>query len=154
MNDMLLVTGLGIVVLGVVGVIRPLPFLRKNRWLGLGVFVAGGVFLILGMSRSDAGSEPGATRMLLDDYMPEYDVHEIHAIRVHASPQRIYGAIQAVTVSDLGIANGLVVLRSLPAREARGSLTKTSRRSKMVRYPATSWNGLMKLQLCGLRYTP
>ncbi len=115
MNDLLLVTGLAILGLGIVGVVRPLPFLRNNRWLALGVFVAGGVFLTLGMSRSDAGSEPGATRMLLDDYMPEYDVHEIHAIRVHASPQRIYGAIQAVTIADLGIANGLVVLRSLPA---------------------------------------
>ncbi len=115
MNDLLLVTGLGILGLGVVAIVRPLPFLRKSRRIGLGILAAGSVLSVLGMSRSDAGSEPGAAQMLLDDFMPDYDVHEIHAIRVHASPERIYGAIVSVSASDLGIANGLVVLRSLPS---------------------------------------
>jgi hypothetical protein len=64
--------------------------------------------------------------MLLDDYMPTYDVHEIHAIRIHAPPDKIYAAIQAVRISDLGVANGLIFLRSLPSL-LRGNAPPSSR---------------------------
>jgi hypothetical protein len=66
--------------------------------------------------------------MLLDEFMPEYDVHEIHAIQIHAPPARIYAAIHEVSVSDLGVANGLVFLRSLPSL-LRGKAPPSSRRT-------------------------
>jgi hypothetical protein len=126
MNDVLLLAGLAAVGLGATGLIRPNPLLLKSRWLGLCVFGAGGFCVLAGMIRSDAGAEPGASHMLLDDYMPTYDVHEIHAIRIHAPPDKIYAAIQAVRISDLGVANGLIFLRSLPSL-LRGNAPPSSR---------------------------
>lgn len=129
MNDVLLLAGLAALGLGATGIVRPLPPLRHSRWLSLGIFAAGGMLTFAGMSRSDAGPEPGASHMLLDELMPEYDVHEIHAIQIHAPPDRIYAAILEVRVSDLGIANGLVFLRSLPSL-LRGHAPSSRRTSR------------------------
>lgn len=56
--------------------------------------------------------------MLIDDFMPAYDRHEVHAIRVRATPEGIFGAIRTVTPGEIQLFSTLMWLRSLPARIA------------------------------------
>jgi hypothetical protein len=57
--------------------------------------------------------------MLIDEFMPRYDVVERHAIRVRASQAQTYAAIGSTDFSN-GIIRVLLVLRMLPAALLHG----------------------------------
>jgi hypothetical protein len=54
--------------------------------------------------------------VLLDEVMPEYDVHEVHELWVPAGPERAYEAVTAVTASEVRLFGPLMSLRAVPAR--------------------------------------
>ena len=55
--------------------------------------------------------------MLLDDYMPAYDVTEVHSIRIKASPETAYQALNEITLVEIsGIVRLLLWLRALPEK--------------------------------------
>jgi hypothetical protein len=55
--------------------------------------------------------------MLLDQFLPRYDVHEVHHIIINAPAERIYEVMKAVTFDDLSpIVRALFAIRGLPAR--------------------------------------
>ena len=76
--------------------------------------------------------------MLIDEYLPRYDVVERHAITVHATPSRTYAAIKSTNFADGAIIRLLFFLRGLPeailrsgngfraSKETRASLTMES----------------------------
>ncbi len=129
MNDFLLIAGFLTALVAGIGVVKPLSVLGKRRSVATACLLIGAIAVFAGATRSDAGSEPGAEQMRLDDFLPRYDHREIHAIRVHAPPERIFRAIREVTIGDLGPANVLTWLRSLPHRfsEEYLSIRYTSR---------------------------
>jgi hypothetical protein len=51
--------------------------------------------------------------MLLDDVMPEYDVHEVHSIWVPVAPEEAYEAVRKVSASDVRLFGPLMVLRTV-----------------------------------------
>lgn len=53
--------------------------------------------------------------MQLDHFLPSYHFNEVHAITIHASPERIYRAVKDVTPSEMPIFTLLISLRALPA---------------------------------------
>ena len=57
---------------------------------------------------------------LLDQLLPRYDVAERHQRVIAAPPERVWQAIQAVTLRELPLVWGLFALRSLPVRLAGG----------------------------------
>jgi hypothetical protein len=57
--------------------------------------------------------------MLLSDYLPTFDFHEIHRTNVLASPARVFHSIKEVTVAELPAFRLLMGLRALPARLKR-----------------------------------
>jgi hypothetical protein len=58
-------------------------------------------------------------RSLLDEVMPEYDVHEVHELWVPAEPATAYEAVQAVTAKEVRLFGPLMSLRAVPARLQR-----------------------------------
>jgi hypothetical protein len=51
----------------------------------------------------------------LDEFLPDFDVHEIHSIRVAAPPEAVLAAARALTPRELPLLVGLMALRSAPA---------------------------------------
>jgi hypothetical protein len=71
--------------------------------------------------------------MLLNKYIPEYDVTEVHSIRVKASPEAIYRALSELTLTEIsGIVRLLFWLRSLPEKREKRVLEKLSNKQPML----------------------
>jgi hypothetical protein len=58
--------------------------------------------------------------MLIDEYLPRYDVVERHAISVRASPERTYAAIATTNFGDNAIIRLLLFARALPGALLKG----------------------------------
>jgi hypothetical protein len=54
-----------------------------------------------------------AAPLLLDEVLPDYDVHEVHARSVAADPDALFDAVRAVTAGDLRVSGLLIALRGL-----------------------------------------
>ena len=53
--------------------------------------------------------------MLLDDWLPTFDVRASYAVRVAAPPERVYACLRTTDFDHWGVMRVLFVLRSLPA---------------------------------------
>ncbi|MBI3110505.1 MAG: hypothetical protein HYZ01_02930 [Ignavibacteriales bacterium] len=53
--------------------------------------------------------------MLLDEYVPHYDVREIHSVPTHASSPVVFRKLQTITPADLPLVRILMTIRSAPA---------------------------------------
>lgn len=63
--------------------------------------------------------------MELDRFLPEYDFHEVHSVRVNASPEGTYTATKELTPSDLPWPVHLMFrIRELPAKLTGKSTTE------------------------------
>jgi hypothetical protein len=65
-------------------------------------------------------SDPAAVR-LLDRWMPDYDVHEVHSTRVRARPLDIHRVLFEVTADEVWLFRALMTVRGLGAGRADGS---------------------------------
>jgi hypothetical protein len=55
--------------------------------------------------------------MLLDEFLPICEFNEVHAVSVHAPPDRVYAAIHAMRAGELSpLVKFMLSLRGLPAR--------------------------------------
>ena len=54
--------------------------------------------------------------MSLDEFLPDYDVNEIHSTRVPAPPDAVMAAVRSLTAREVPLIVALMALRSLPAR--------------------------------------
>jgi hypothetical protein len=70
--------------------------------------------------------------VLLDEAMPEYDVHEVHTLWVPAEPERAYEAVQALTAKEVKLFGPLMSLRAVPAR-LRGRPRTSDARAPLLR---------------------
>jgi hypothetical protein len=57
--------------------------------------------------------------MLLDGYLPEFDVRTTYSIRVAASPARVYASLWTANFDYWGLTRALYAARTLPAFPAR-----------------------------------
>jgi hypothetical protein len=58
--------------------------------------------------------------MLLDDFLPVYEYNEIHAVTVHAPPDRVFAAIHELRAGELSpFVNLMLSIRNLPSRLLR-----------------------------------
>jgi len=58
--------------------------------------------------------------MPLDEFLPDYDVNEVHSTRVAAPPDAVLAAVRAVTSREVPLLVLLMALRRLPAAIRRG----------------------------------
>jgi hypothetical protein len=65
------------------------------------------------------------TDLLLNKYLPEYDFNEVHAMTIHASPEKAFAAIKEMKPSELSaLVYWLFSIRNLPARLMGKSFVK------------------------------
>ena len=71
---------------------------------------------------------------MLDDFLPRYDVHEVHSISTSAAPAAVMAAIHRLTPAEVPVLVVLMAIRSVPAllrrrrRPLRGPLLDGFRR--------------------------
>lgn len=105
-------TGLVLVVLGAVAVVRPLGFLELgSRRRGLGALAAGALLVALGIGLPAPETRIDAPRTGLDRFVPRYQFSERHAIRVAAPPARTFEAIRSVTAGEITLFRTLTAIR-------------------------------------------
>jgi hypothetical protein len=56
------------------------------------------------------------SKILLDEVMPVYEFSDAQSILIHASPQQIWHAFNAITLAEIPVMRPLFWLRTLPAR--------------------------------------
>lgn len=66
-------------------------------------------------------SVPSTATRHLDRLLPDYDVHEVHSIRVRAQPKEIHRALSELTSNEIWFFRALMTVRSLGARGSDGS---------------------------------
>ena len=119
-------SGLALLLVGTLSVVRPLRFLRiRTRRSGLVLLVAGALLAPVGAwwpwPRSRAAS---ATR--LDAFLPEYQFAERHETRVRATPAAVYRAIRTVTAGEIRSFRLLTWIRR-GGRRGGGESTRAAR---------------------------
>jgi hypothetical protein len=57
--------------------------------------------------------------MLLDDYLPEFDVRTSYATRIVAPPARVYASLWTANFDHWGVTRALYAVRTLPSFPAR-----------------------------------
>lgn len=67
---------------------------------------------------SHRGLTPGSAVTLLDAFLPEFDITEIHRADIRADAPTVFAAIQSVTTAELPLFQLLMGIRLLPARLA------------------------------------
>ena len=91
---------------------RPMPRLRvSTRLRGLMVALTGsvlaGVALLLPVSESQINQK----KTRLDEFAPAWQFHEVHTIRVAASPARVFAAIKQVRADEIAFFQTLTWIR-------------------------------------------
>jgi hypothetical protein len=121
-GSVLLYTGFLALVGGALSILRLLHFLGPAlgmTLLLLGILgIASAVLLPAPLERSKS------RRMRLDDFVPAWQFGEVHAIRIHASPERVYGALRFVTAGEIRLFRTLTWIREprRPWRKAPESI--------------------------------
>src|SRR3954447_23242184 len=57
--------------------------------------------------------------MPLDEFLPAYDVNEVHSIEIAAPPEEVMAAVRSLTSREVRLATVLMTLRALPAAVMR-----------------------------------
>jgi hypothetical protein len=71
--------------------------------------------------------------MLLDDIMPDYDVTEVHSIRIKASPDAVFQSLNEITITEIsGIVRLLFFLRALPEKPEKRRLTQINNKKPFL----------------------
>jgi len=113
MAVLLVYLGLVMMVAGAVALIGPFQFLGIGDRLAGRAFLGAGALLALPAALFPASLKRwSGTPTRIDDLMPTYHFHEVHAIRVHASPGRVFQAIRAVTPQEIRFLRAFMGIRS------------------------------------------
>jgi hypothetical protein len=115
--------GLGGLLAAAAGLVRPLRFVgMRTRRSALKLLVPSGLFLFVGLIWPATLLRAPAVSTELDRAMPAWQFHELHTIRVHASPAIVYRAVKQVTPEEIALFRTLTWIRSPrlggPSRES------------------------------------
>ena len=72
-------------------------------------------------------------RMLLDDYLPQFDVRTSYATRIAASPAKVYASLWTANFDHWGVTRALYAVRTLPSFPARPRETWRRFRGDLLR---------------------
>jgi hypothetical protein len=102
MESLMVYSGLIVVVVGLVCLVSPVALLGVRRRRRAAVLVAVGLLVTV----VGAGIPPSVVRVeqrssLLDEAIPAYQFHEVHAVAIHATPERIMTAVRTVTADEI-----------------------------------------------------
>jgi hypothetical protein len=100
----------------------------RLRTVGL-VVAASGLLLVAGASALGGRRTRPATGERIDEFVPEYDFHELHSIRILAPRERIYAAIKTVTADEIRFFRTLTWIRSPSLARRAESILAPSRQT-------------------------
>ena len=75
---------------------------------------------VLGLTVSSRQADRSPTTVLIDDYLPRYDVRERHSLRVRASAVHTYAALRSTDLARGSIVRALLLLRAVPGAIGHG----------------------------------
>ena len=109
--------GLVAALLGLLALLRPVRRLGlATRRRGAALIAGGAILVALGWSLPAPGVRVATPRTLLDRFVPVYQFHERHALRVAAPPAAVYRAIGEVTAGEIRFFQTLTAIRRLGRR--------------------------------------
>jgi len=112
-GSVIVYAGLLLMLAGSVSVIRPLRLLRiPSRPAAAAVLGAGLALALAGAALPAAETRSSGPQTRLDDFVPAYQFGEVHETRIHASPDRVYSALRAVTAEEIRLFRTLTWIRN------------------------------------------
>src|ERR1700682_5781463 len=84
-------------------------------------------------SEGCAACVPTERRVLLDDYLPEFDGRTSYPTRIAASPARVYASLRTANFDHWGVTRALYAVRTLPSFPARPRETWRRFRDELFR---------------------
>lgn len=113
MPSVLVYTGLVSAFVGFVSLLKPIRFLKiPTRGRGAAVLAVGLLTTLAGAMLPAPLMHARGGPMRLDDFMPEFQFHEVHSVRVKASPDRVFKAMKDVTPEEIRFFRTLSWIRS------------------------------------------
>jgi hypothetical protein len=88
--------------------------------------------LIALMQQTRAGRNNADLAMTLDRFLPIYDFHEVHRIRIHAAPGRIFAALREATPREMPLVRMLTAIRGLHTQAQTPLLAQMLRRNILL----------------------
>jgi hypothetical protein len=126
--------------MGLVSLAKPLSFLGMgSRQRALLVVGVGAVAVAVGMTLPAAEVRVAAPRTLLDHFVPVYQFKEFHSIRVVASRDQVYRAIQQTTAGEIFLFRTLTWIRRLGRAGSDGILNAPENRPLLDVATSTSF---------------
>ena len=111
-GTILVYTGLFALFLGIVSVVRPLSFLGiASRPRGIVVLLCGVVVFLVGTNLPASEESIAARQLDLDDFIPVYQFHEFHKMRIHARGEDVFKAIKEVRANEIFLFRTLTWIR-------------------------------------------
>lgn len=112
LGSLVVYAGLGAVLIGLAGLIRPIRWLRITRRSAAARLLVGGFLLALLGALWPAALRHSTGHLWLDHFMPDYQFSETHATLVQAEPQRVFRAIKNVTAEEILLLRTLTWIRA------------------------------------------
>ncbi len=103
--------------LGFVSLIRPLKWLGvASRRRGAIIFACGIAAVMIAFLLPAQETRVAAVETQLDQFMPVYQFHEFHTIRVHASREKVFQALKEVRAGEISLFQTLTWIRRFGRR--------------------------------------
>lgn len=100
------------VLVGLVALLRPLPFLGlARRARGAALLLIGLLLVAVGMSLPAPEVRITAPRTRLDEFAPVYQFNEVHTTRIDAPAATVFRAISKVTAEEIRLLKTLTWIR-------------------------------------------
>jgi hypothetical protein len=141
--------GLGLALVGLVSVCKPLRILRiRSRRVALLVSAVGWTAVLTGLIWPAPMVRSPRVHRRIDDFMPEYQFYEFHQTTVAVPPDRVLRAARQLRLADIPAAVVLMRIRAMMA----GHFHSAPRRSRPILDPAPrSGSGFLTLDASGPR---
>ncbi|MGH9792148.1 MAG: hypothetical protein ACRD5W_13140, partial [Candidatus Acidiferrales bacterium] len=121
--------GLVLMLVGGVSLIKPLRFFGvRTRKRALAVAGGGLALVAVGMILPAGLTRAAGRESLLDEWMPEWQFSERHALRVRAAPDQAWRAIREVTADEIALFRALTWMRDprWPGTRREGNIMNPS----------------------------
>lgn len=113
MEVVVVYSGLSAVIVGLVCLIRPLASLGvRDRRRGAMIVAVGLLVTVAGAAFPPSLARVAQPSTRLDQAIPEYQFHEVHAISIRATPEAIMRAIKSVTPDEIRFFRTLTWIRA------------------------------------------
>ncbi len=111
-GSLLVYLGLVSALIGLLTVVKPMPFPRvRRRSQGLTILVAAAILLAIGFLLPAPESRVSGVNSHLDEFLPVWQFRETHSIIVAAPPERVYQAMKQVRADEILLFRTLTWIR-------------------------------------------